>query len=144
MGTRHASRMLALQALYALEMNPEALAADVIASARAEAGDGAVDAEFLEGLVKGAWAERGRLDRLLEKASKHWRLDRMDRIDKSILRLALFELLHTPETAAPVVLDEGIELAKEFGTPDSSSFINGILDRLAREVRPEEFPSRGS
>lgn len=144
MGARHASRMLALQALYALEMNPEAVPDDVIASARGEAGEGAVDEDFLSALVRGAWSERGGLDRSIEQVSKNWRLERMDRIDKSILRLSLYELLHTPETAAPVVLDEGVELAKEFGTPESASFINGILDRLAREARPEEFARRGS
>lgn len=136
--------MLALQALYALEMNPEAAPVEVVASARTEAGDDAVDAEFLEALVRGAWSERARLDRAIEGVSRNWRLDRMDRIDKCILRLALFELLHTPETAAPVVLDEGVELAKEFGTPESPSFVNGILDRLARDARPEEFAVRGS
>jgi N utilization substance protein B len=136
--------MLALQALYALEMNQDAAPADVIESARSEAGEGAVDAEFLAGLVRGAWAHRATLDRTIEQASKHWKLSRMDRIDKSILRLALYELLHTPETAAPVILDEGVELAKEFGTPDSASFVNGVLDRIAREARPDEFAGRPS
>jgi len=144
MGTRHASRMLALQALYALEMNPDATPAEVIASARSEAGEGLVDTEFLAGLVAGAWRQRASLDRTIERTSKHWKLSRMDRIDKSILRLALYELLHTPETAAPIILDEGVELAKEFGTPDSAAFVNGVLDRIARETRPDEFAGRAS
>ncbi|MBI5018354.1 MAG: transcription antitermination factor NusB [Deltaproteobacteria bacterium] len=142
MGARHASRMLALQALYALEMNPEASPDEVIESARSEAAEGLVDAEFLAALVAGAWTRRATLDRTIEQASKHWKLSRMDRIDKSILRLALYELLHTPETAAPVILDEGVELAKEFGTPDSASFINGVLDHIAREARPGELAGR--
>ena len=144
MGARHSSRMLALQALYALEMNPEASLGEVISSAQAEAGEGEVDRRFLEGLVEGAWRHRAVLDRSLESASKNWRVSRMDRVDKSILRLALYELYHTPETAAPVILDEGVELAKAFGTPESPSFVNGILDRIAREVRREEFAGRGS
>lgn len=142
MGSRHASRMLALQALYALEMNPDASPTEVIESARSEAGEGMVDAEFLAGLVAGAWGRRASLDRAIEGASKHWKLSRMDRIDKSILRLALYELLHTPETAAPVILDEGVELAKEFGTPDSAAFVNGVLDSIARTARPDEFAGR--
>ncbi len=67
----------------------------------------------------------------------------MDRVDRSILRLGAYELLDRPETPAPVILDESVELAKEFGTPESAGFVNGILDRIAREARPEEVRRRG-
>lgn len=63
----------------------------------------------------------------------------MDRVDKGILRLAAFELLHCPDNPTPVILDESIELAKEFGTPDSPSFVNGILDRIAHEQRRSQL-----
>ena len=144
MGSRHASRMLALQALYALEMNAEAATGEVVESAWGESGEAGADREFLEALVAGAWRKRRDIDRELERVSKNWKLSRMDRIDKSILRLAAYELLHTAETPLPVILDEAVELAKEFGTPESPSFINGILDRIAREARPEEAVNRPS
>lgn len=144
MGSRHASRMLALQALYGLEMNPDAAAPEAVESAWGEGETSGADREFLDRLVAGAWRGRKELDRLLETSSKNWKVSRMDRVDKCILRLAAYELLHEPETPAPVILDEGVELAKEFGTPESASFINGILDKIAREVRPGEVAARGS
>lgn len=136
--------MLALQALYGLEMNSDAVAAEAVESAWEESEGAGADRDFLDRLVAGAWRVRKELDRLLEKSSKNWKLSRMDRVDKCILRLAAYELLHEPDTPAPVILDEGVELAKEFGTPESASFINGILDRIAREVRPTEVAARGS
>lgn len=136
--------MLALQALYALEMNSEAALAEVVESAWGESEEAGADRDFLEALVAGAWQRRRELDRLLERASKHWKLSRIDRIDKSILRLAIYELLHAPETPLPVILDEAVELAKEFGTPESPSFVNGLLDRIARESRPNEAVLRPS
>jgi N utilization substance protein B len=136
--------MLALQALYGLEMNPDAVVDEVIDSAWDESDQAGGDREFLDRLVGGAWRKRKELDRALERLSKNWTISRMDRVDKSILRLAAYELLYEPETPAPVILDEGVELAKEFGTPESASFINGILDRIARESRPGEVVSRES
>ncbi len=139
MGVRHASRILALQALYAVEMNPEGATPEAIGSARAEAEGLSPDEPFLEQLVSGVRDLQPELDRTVERTSRNWKVRRMDRVDKSILRLAVYELLHCPDTPAAVILDEGIELAKEFGTPESPAFINGILDRVAREARPGEF-----
>jgi N utilization substance protein B len=131
--------MLALQALYALEMNAEATPGQVVESAWEESDAPEVDREFLEGLVTGAWKNVRALDQRVERYSQHWKISRMDRVDKSILRLAVYELLFSTETPGPVILNEGVELAKEFGTPESPSFVNGILDRIAREARPGEF-----
>ena len=139
MGARHATRMLALQALYALEMNSDAVPAEVIKSTWEETEAAGLDRDFLEGLVLGTWSNVKELDRKLERYSQHWKISRMDRVDKSSLRLAVYELVFSPETPGPVILDEGIELAKEFGTPESASFVNGILDRIARDTRRSEF-----
>lgn len=139
MGTRHATRMLALQALYALEMNSDATPADVIDSAWEESEASGLDRDFLVRVVEGTWNSVKALDQRLERYSHHWKVSRMDRVDKSILRLAVYEILHAPEVPGPVILDEGVELAKEFGTPESPAFVNGILDRIAREARPDEF-----
>ena len=65
----------------------------------------------------------------------HWRLMRMPIVDRNILRMALFELLHEPETPRPVVIDEALEIAKRFSTPRSSQFINGILDGVLKSGR---------
>lgn len=139
MGARHAARRLAVQALYALDLNAEAVPDAALHCARAEAAEADVDAPYLEDLVTGAWRQRETLDAEIDAASHRWKLSRMDRVDVSVLRLAAYELLLRPDTPAQVVLDEGVELAKEFGTPDSPSFVNGILDRIAREHRKRDL-----
>lgn len=79
-------------------------------------------------------------DALISRQADHWRLARMPVVDRNILRLALFELLHEPETPRPVVIDEALEIAKRFSTPKSSQFINGILDGVLK-ARRGEVPS---
>ena len=74
------------------------------------------------------------MDASIERYSHRWRVDRMSRIDRNILRLAAYELTHCPDLPPRVVLNEAIELAKRFGSEESSAFINGILDRVAAEV----------
>jgi N utilization substance protein B len=139
MGSRHAVRRLAVQALYALEMNPQTTPSGAVERALEEWGDRATDRGFLETLVSGAWEHRAELDEAIQRYSRRWKLGRMDRVDKSVLRLATHELLYRTETPALVVLNEGVELAKEFGSPDSASFVNGILDRIAHEHRQGEL-----
>lgn len=143
MGLRHDTRRLALQALYGLDANPEQGGETAIAAALAElGGEAEADRGLMESYVLGAWSKRGEIDQQIEKVSKNWKLSRMDRVDRSILRLAVFELTEKPDVPAPVILSEAIELAKEFGAPDSSAFVNGILDRIARHFRKEEVKER--
>jgi len=97
---------------------------------------------FAERLVSGTLRHRDDLDELISKQADNWRVARMPVVDRNILRLALFELLHEPETPRPVVIDEALEIAKRFSTPRSSQFINGVLDgvlksRERREPRRE-------
>jgi transcription antitermination protein NusB len=93
--------------------------------------------EFAERLVRGAILHRDELDRLISDQADHWRLVRMPIVDRNILRLALYEMLHEPETPRPVIIDEALEIAKRFSTPKSSQFVNGILDGvLKRGARP--------
>jgi N utilization substance protein B len=87
---------------------------------------------FAERLVSGTLAHREDLDAIISRQADHWRLARMPVVDRNILRLALFELLHEPETPRPVVIDEALEIAKRFSTPRSSQFINGILDGVLK------------
>ena len=86
--------------------------------------------EFCQRLVEGVCQDLGQIDRLIEDNSENWTLKRMAVVDRNILRLATFELLHCPETPFKAILNEAIELAKKFGADDSSSFINGILDKV--------------
>lgn len=89
--------------------------------------------EFAEQIVLGVQEHLQEIDRLIEKYSENWRLDRISLIDRNILRMAIFELLYCEEIPSKVTLNEAIELGKRFGTDDSGSFINGILDRIQKE-----------
>ena len=85
-------------------------------------------------LVHGVQNHRAQIDALIESSSKNWRLDRMSRVDRNILRLATCELLLSAEVPRSVVLHEAIEIAKRFGAEGSAAFVNGVLDRIADEV----------
>lgn len=86
-------------------------------------------------LVEGVCRKRGELDALIDKHSLRWRLPRMAKVDRNILRLATYELMDRPDVPVRVVLNEAVELGKRFGSETSSAFINGILDPVARSVR---------
>lgn len=85
---------------------------------------------FCLSLYDGVIAQQIDIDRLLSEAAENWRLVRMAAVDRNVLRLGAYELLHTPETPASVAIDEAITLARRYGSADSSAFVNGILDRL--------------
>ncbi|MHB8421028.1 MAG: transcription antitermination factor NusB [Myxococcales bacterium] len=100
-------------------------------------------AELAEPLIHGVLDHLDELDRALEGASLHWRLSRMARVDRNILRLGAYELLFRPEVPIKVCLNEAIEIARKYGAEDSGAFINGILDRVAQAARPGQA-SEGS
>ncbi len=79
------------------------------------------------------------VDEELQRAAEHWALGRLAATDRSVLRAAVAELLGRPGTPARVVLDEAIEIARRYGTGESGRFVNGVLDRIARRLRPQEF-----
>jgi N utilization substance protein B len=91
---------------------------------------------FAKELVFGTAARRDELDELVSAHATNWRISRMSAVDRNILRLATYELAHT-ETPTSVVLDEAIELARRFGSDPSPNFVNGVLDAVARSVRPD-------
>jgi transcription antitermination protein NusB len=92
---------------------------------------------FTELLVTGVTKNVVELDTMIERCSTNWRLDRMPRVDRNVLRLACFELMHTADVPVKVVINEAIELAKRYGSEESGAFVNGILDKLSTEVRKE-------
>jgi N utilization substance protein B len=145
--TRRKARGLALQVLYALDVGDVAEAGDDAPIDTAVPGwiDDAVatygerfeldvDPEargLAVVLVRAATSERAAIDERIAGASRNWRIDRMARVDRNILRLAVGELMHLPETPVKVVINEAVELAKRFGTAESPAFVNGVLDRIA-------------
>lgn len=131
-GFRTLARERALQALYQVDL-ASADPIDALSHAWKSEEDApdAATLEFSEKLVRGVVGERGEIDQLIERHSHHWRVERMSKVDRNVLRLAVWELLHEQETPRRVVLNEAIELAKRFGTEESGAFINGLLDKVA-------------
>jgi N utilization substance protein B len=88
-------------------------------------------------LVRGVEDHHADVDALLRKFSEHWALERMPAVDRAVLRLGAFELGWEPEMPTAVVISEAVELAKQYSTKDSGRFVNGLLSRIAEELRPE-------
>jgi N utilization substance protein B len=135
MGARRTGRERALQALYQLDMAEGSSSGEALASAwSASSEEGKPDPDavkFAQELVDGVRAHQAEIDQLIEKHSHNWRLDRMSRIDRNVLRLGVFELKYRPDIPKKVSLNEAVELGKNFGTEESSAFVNGLLDRVA-------------
>lgn len=133
MGKRRKSRELALQVLYQLDVTkqdpPKVLAQFQQQFLPIEEKD-----EFLERLVLGVLEHSQEIDRLIKRFSENWSLDRMSIIDRNILRMATFELLYCEDVPPKVTLNEAIDLGKDYGTEESGSFINGILDHIQNEA----------
>jgi N utilization substance protein B len=94
---------------------------------------------LVEDVVRTLETESAEVDRCLEEAAEHWPLARLSATDRSVLRAAVAELMGRPGTPARVVLDEAIDIAKRYGSEESGGFVNGVLDRVARRLRPTEF-----
>jgi N utilization substance protein B len=142
--TRHRSREVALQVLYAVDLGREQ-ALETSETARAEEAFERVAAHFelpegarafAKEIVTGVCRSREELDTRLAAHSENWRVDRMAAVDRNVLRIGAFEILHT-DTPAAVVIDEAVELAQRFGADRSPAFVNGILDSVAREGRED-------
>jgi N utilization substance protein B len=144
LGRRRKSRESALQVLYQLNIAKQDAATALTRFQAHFLSHGEAD-DLLKRLVLGVLEHFQELDRLIEQYSEHWRLDRIDVIDRNILRLALFELIYCEEIPPKVTINEAIDLGKRFGSEDSGSFINGILDRVQKEVvkKPIEPKSLG-
>ncbi len=90
---------------------------------------------FAIDLVEGVGRTRPELDELIEAHSRNWQLDRMPALDRALLRIGTFELVHRPDVPTAVAISEAVELAKQYSTDDSSRFVNGVLAAIAAETR---------
>jgi N utilization substance protein B len=137
--SRQASRQVALQVLYALDLHPERSAALEVfegVAANFDLPEGA--RAFAKQLVCGVIDELAEIDAQLARHARNWRLSRMAAVDRNVLRLGAYEILRT-DTPVQVALDQAVELARRFGSESSPGFVNGVLDALAREAgRVEE------
>ncbi len=139
MAARHRSRQRALQVLFLWDLRKQAIEEAITSfyetlASEDDPPERAAPDEFMERLVRGASEKASDIDRQITDKSEHWRLERMPAVDRNILRLAVYEMseLHTP---APVVIDEALELARQFSGDESVSFINGVLDAVHRGAK---------
>jgi N utilization substance protein B len=133
LGNRRKSREFALQVLYQLDLTKQE-ANKALAQWKKHFSPKGEKNGFTEQIVKGVMENRQEIDDLIKRYSENWRLERINLIDRTILRMAIFELLYCEEVPPKVTLNEAIDLGKRYGTEDSGSFINGILDRIQNQA----------
>lgn len=135
-GPRRKGRELALQALFQADLL-EDWSETALESLWGRAGERAA-CDFARSLFAGVAVNRERIDRAIASACEHWRIGRIGRVDAGILRLATYEILFCPEVPISAAINEAVEIAKRFGGSESSSFVNGVLDRIAAEAGRKE------
>lgn len=143
MGKRRRGRECALQCIYQWDVtghDPEQIMESYWESHPAPPEVRRFARQLFHETVSGA----GELDRIIGEQAEHWRLDRMGRVERSILRLGAYEILHAEDTPAAVAIDEAIELAKRYCGEDAAQFVNGILDGIRARISGEQRPGRGA
>ena len=133
MGARTTAREAALQMLFAVESTGNDVEQVIFDFWRELPGD-AEGREYADQLVRGVRQGLEAIDERIRAASQNWRLERMARIDRNALRLGAYELQTRSDVPRAVILDEAVELAKRFGSDESSKFVNGVLDRIADDL----------
>lgn len=133
MGKRRRAREAAVQCLYQWDMKRADI--DTLLAGYWEAHPAGPEvAEFTERLVRGTLDFLAEVDELISGQAEHWRFDRMGKVERSILRLGAYELLHESDTPEAVVIDEAIEISKRFCGPDAGQFVNGVLDGIREKI----------
>jgi N utilization substance protein B len=146
MGKRRRARELALQFLYQYDTLTESSPEDINIEGTLELFWATKEIpleddvrEFSGRLITGACDNMGGIDDIIDRYSEHWRLSRMSRIDRNILRMAVYELIYLRDIPPPVTINEAVELAKKYGAEESGAFVNGILDRIRMSLKKGEI-----
>ena len=134
MGKRRKSRELALQMLFQADLGQQNMdrVRKTFWNERSDIDE--ATRGFADDLVRVASDELDRIDTLIQKHAQHWRVDRMAAVDRNVLRAGVAEFLAYPQTPKPVVINEALEVARKYSSPESVQFINGILDAIAQEL----------
>lgn len=134
MGTRRKSRELALQMLFQSDMGKQT-SDQVRKTFWAEHGSASAEVRgFADDLFRVAVDRVKEIDTLIEKHAEHWRMDRMAAVDRNLLRASVAEMLSYPDTPRAVVINEALEIARKFSSPESVHFVNGVLDSVGKEL----------
>jgi len=132
--SRHQSRELALQILFQIEFAPQIQYSEFLEVFEQSYDQDTID--YADLLINGVKNNLEQIDLTLQKVSQHWKLDRMAIVDRNLMRMAIFEMIVMKDPLKPnIVINEALELAKKYGSTDSASFINGLLDQAAKESR---------
>lgn len=137
MGNRRYSRELVIQFLYLTEMNEGEVENQLKAFWENNSCEEEGVQSFTEDILKDIFDHKEEIDARLEKYSDNWTLSRMAVIDRNLLRMAASELMYSKTVPPKVAIDEAVEIAKKYGTADSPNFINGVLDRILKELKPD-------
>jgi len=134
MGARRSGREAALQMLFQLEASGVTPDLAIELFWRTFEGADPEGKTYADTIVRGVAENLEGIDKRVTAASQNWRIERMSRVDRNLLRLGTWELMFRADVPRAVILDEAIELAKSFGTDESSGFVNGVLDRIANDL----------
>lgn len=139
---RHLGRIIALQTLYEYEFRllsgDELLDLGTILARNISRYESTVDDKaFIERLVNGVVDKADELDAILQPIAPEWPIAQIARMDRAVLRMGLYELMYEPDTPPKVVINEAVELAKSFGSENSSKFVNGVLGTALRQREPD-------
>jgi N utilization substance protein B len=141
MGARHSGREAALQMLFQIEASGATADEAIDLYWRSFAADADPEGRaYADVCVRGVAGGGAALDQQIAAASQNWRVERMARVDRNVLRLGAWELEHQADVPRAVVLDEAVELAKAYGTDDSSAFVNGVLNKVAEALGRRDEP----
>jgi N utilization substance protein B len=143
---RHLGRIVALQTLYERDFRVEDCEDitfdldEVLLRNINRYSEVIDDTPFIEGIVKGVLAQQSEIDKVLQPLAPEWPIKQIAKIDRAILRMGLYELLHATDVPPKVVINEAVELAKAFGSDNSSKFVNGVLGSAFRQKEPDAEP----
>jgi N utilization substance protein B len=134
MGTRRKSRELVLQMLFQGDMGKQSPEEVRRTFWNERSGASSEVRGFAEDLFRVATDRTTEIDQIIERHAEHWRMDRMAAVDRNVLRTAVAELLGFPGTPRPVIINEALEIARTYSSPESVQFINGVLDSVSRDL----------
>ena len=135
-GARRSGREAALQMLFQMEASGAGAEEAIALFWRSFEAD-PEGKSYADEIVRGVSDGKADIDKAIGAAAENWRVERMTRLDRNLLRLSTWELMKRRDVPSPVILDEAVELAKSFGTAESSAFVNGVLAKVARDLGRE-------
>lgn len=138
---RHLSRMIAMQTLYEWDFRADSDLAE-IRDRNIEEYEGKCEKAFVDQIVDGVSKDKTNLDKIVDESAPEWPVDQISLIDKTVLRIAIFELLNLKDVPPKVVINEAVELSKQFGGDNSSKFVNGVLGTIYKKFEKDIISDR--